>query len=329
MKKFPEWQTPPVHPAAQKLPMMSDAELDELAADIKANGLLDPIILWRDNHEEVSGSEGPFPIYLLDGRNRLAALERLGITDPRQAPSGRKTTNKVVIVDALQMSTGVSLGRGTATSEWKTEVDPTVYVLSANVRRRHLTSAQKRQAIADYITADPQASDREVARTLGVSTPAVGRVRSDPNVTKLQTDHLPIERAKAALRADPTLTQRPLKAIAKVGTNTAVKARKELEMAGEIQPLARKSTPRAMPKAKPNPTPAAGSAAAPTTVMLRSLRKALIAFAEDQVGKLVDIRYASTEDVAEYVAAVNQVASKLTAAARRHVKDADKEVQSK
>ena len=29
----------PVHPGAAKLPMMSDAELDELAADIKANGL--------------------------------------------------------------------------------------------------------------------------------------------------------------------------------------------------------------------------------------------------------------------------------------------------
>ena len=29
----------PVDPGAAKLPMMSDAELDELAADIKANGL--------------------------------------------------------------------------------------------------------------------------------------------------------------------------------------------------------------------------------------------------------------------------------------------------
>jgi hypothetical protein len=36
-----------VHPAADLFPMMSDAELEELAKDIvKAKGLTSPIILW-------------------------------------------------------------------------------------------------------------------------------------------------------------------------------------------------------------------------------------------------------------------------------------------
>ena len=81
MTKREPWVTPPVHPAADQLPMMSDAELEALAADIKANGLQEAIILWEDNREALNGSEGPFPLWLLDGRNRLAALKLLGI-DP-------------------------------------------------------------------------------------------------------------------------------------------------------------------------------------------------------------------------------------------------------
>ena len=89
MTKREPWVCPPVHPAAALLPMMSDAELEALAADIKANGLLEPIVVWVDNSAAAKGSEGPFTTYLLDGRNRLAALERLGIKDPRDAPRAK------------------------------------------------------------------------------------------------------------------------------------------------------------------------------------------------------------------------------------------------
>lgn len=61
--------TPKVHPVAAMFPMMSDAELDELAADIQANGQVHPI---------VRSAEGQ----LIDGRNRLAACEIAGI-EPR------------------------------------------------------------------------------------------------------------------------------------------------------------------------------------------------------------------------------------------------------
>jgi ParB-like chromosome segregation protein Spo0J len=52
-----------VHPAAQVFPMMTDDELDELAADIKANGQQVPIVLLPDG-------------VLLDGRNRMEACKR-------------------------------------------------------------------------------------------------------------------------------------------------------------------------------------------------------------------------------------------------------------
>jgi hypothetical protein len=56
----------PVHPIADLFPMMTDEELANLAADIKANGLLHPIVVDKDG-------------VLLDGRNRDRACEIAGI----------------------------------------------------------------------------------------------------------------------------------------------------------------------------------------------------------------------------------------------------------
>jgi ParB-like chromosome segregation protein Spo0J len=55
-----------IHPVAEMFPMMTEEELDELAADIKANGLLNPIT--KDNDDT-----------LIDGRNRLEACSRAGV----------------------------------------------------------------------------------------------------------------------------------------------------------------------------------------------------------------------------------------------------------
>jgi hypothetical protein len=55
-----------VHPGAALFPMLADDELEELAADIKERGLLQPIVLDAEGR-------------VLDGRNRLAACEKAGI----------------------------------------------------------------------------------------------------------------------------------------------------------------------------------------------------------------------------------------------------------
>jgi hypothetical protein len=41
-----------VHPAAELFPLMAEAELDELAADIAKNGLRSPIVLWAADNGE-------------------------------------------------------------------------------------------------------------------------------------------------------------------------------------------------------------------------------------------------------------------------------------
>jgi len=55
-----------IHPAAALFPMLPDDELRELAEDIKANGLIHPVVLDTDGA-------------LIDGRNRLAACRMAGV----------------------------------------------------------------------------------------------------------------------------------------------------------------------------------------------------------------------------------------------------------
>jgi hypothetical protein len=60
----------PVHPAAELFPMMSDAELGELGADIAKHGMTDAVAFWMSGDGEW---------FVLDGRNRLEAMERAGV----------------------------------------------------------------------------------------------------------------------------------------------------------------------------------------------------------------------------------------------------------
>src|SRR5262249_46374041 len=59
----------PVHPAAELFPLMSEAELRDFADDIEKNGLKELVDLYDDPK---------LGRCLLDGRNRLDALELMG-----------------------------------------------------------------------------------------------------------------------------------------------------------------------------------------------------------------------------------------------------------
>jgi hypothetical protein len=89
-----------VHPAADVFPMMSDEELQKLGEDIKANGLISSITLQCCEDD-----------VLLDGRNRMEAMERCGIALP----------------EFFEIAEG----------------DPVAYVMSKNIHRRHLTKQQQ------------------------------------------------------------------------------------------------------------------------------------------------------------------------------------------
>jgi hypothetical protein len=57
--------------------------------------------------------------------------------------------------------------------------DPGGFVISKNVRRRHLTPEQKRDSVAKLLKANPHRSNRATARIAGVSDKTVDSVRQD------------------------------------------------------------------------------------------------------------------------------------------------------
>ena len=138
-----------IHPAAELFPLMSEAELRELADDIKKKGMVEKPVLFAGANEGFA---------LLDGRNRLDAYEL----------NGGKYVNNSSFIEARRFRV-VS----------HKDCDPYDYVMSANIHRRHLTAEQKRELIAKLLKARPEKTDRQFAKETGVSQPTVGKIRRD------------------------------------------------------------------------------------------------------------------------------------------------------
>ena len=159
-----------VHPAADMFPMMSDADIDALAKDIEASDLKAPITVWSPDQNFTRwlrrrGKRRPPPeFYLVDGRNRLTALERCGRLEFDEAgwlsiEAGFNFDNAVIALDHLD--------------------DPYEYVVSANIHRRHLTGEDKRDLISKLLKADPSKSDRSIAKIVKRDHKTVGAVRAE------------------------------------------------------------------------------------------------------------------------------------------------------
>jgi hypothetical protein len=230
-KRIP-WKCPPVHPAVLKygLQMMNDAELEAMGENYKANGLLFPIVIFVDNRGEERGEKGPFPETLIAGRNRLKMLERIGINDPRDATiASSKLYGAIHKVNAIRQQGYLRLSDGSVAKQWVVETDPELYVLASDVHRRHLTAEQRDAAIAAYVKVDPLASNREVGRALSVSHTTVGAVRAEEGMQSGQSGqiaHSPIERARAALKENPELSNRAVAKATGVSPHTAAAARR-------------------------------------------------------------------------------------------------------
>jgi hypothetical protein len=172
----------PIHPAAELFPLMEPDELRELGEDIK-NGLQSPIILWTDadhpgysladSNKKVKASSYDWQV--IDGRNRLDAMELVGIPVPKPTGDVRNDSAPYyTLVEPYQFA----FARFNSYAP-----DPHVYVISANAHRRHLTPDQKREVIAALLKANPSQSDRSIAKTVKVDNKTVGAKRTQMEAT--------------------------------------------------------------------------------------------------------------------------------------------------
>jgi hypothetical protein len=161
----PNWrEVLPVHPAAELFPLMKETDPEgfrELVEDIKKNGLRQPIAIYHDSE---------LGTCLLDGRNRLDALELL---DWEAGGKGFDLPSEF-----WQVPNHVLVGL----DDWRDPdptFDPYAYVVSANVHRRHLTAEQRRDLIAKVLKARPEASNLQIAKQVKADDKTVAKVRAE------------------------------------------------------------------------------------------------------------------------------------------------------
>ena len=186
--------SPQVHPAALAFPEMSAAELQELADDIKTNGLA---------HAVVHDAAGQ----LLDGRNRMKACATAGV-EPR--------------------------------FETYTGNDPVAFIISANLRRRHLNESQRALIAAK------------------LATLAHGGDRRSDQAAKLPLEKSPTQAAAAAMLNVSERLLRHAGVVNKHGSPELIRKVEEGKLsvsaaAKQAQPLKPKPKPKPKPKTPEKP----------------------------------------------------------------------------
>jgi len=141
----------PIHPAAELFPLMPPDELRELGEDIKVNGLISPITITSDGK-------------LLDGRNRLDAMELVGL--------------KFEIARGYNGSICIKIGADGLSWPEIVKSDPYAFVISANIRRRHLNVEQRQHLLIELIACAPEKSDRQIGKEVGVDHKTIARART-------------------------------------------------------------------------------------------------------------------------------------------------------
>lgn len=256
-----------IHPACKCFPALDETTLGELAADLQQHGLRNPIVFWGGNEapeeadsradDEAAKCQGRLP--LLDGRNRLDGCAAAGLLTEQ---------GLTAILAAAEIRYG----------------DPVAYVVSANLRRRHLTESQRAMVatkIADlppggsqmrkfaHLTQEKAYSQQEAADLLGVSRRSVQNARTvithgAANVQKaVERGEARVSAAAAAVRTAPQETQ---------NTWTSADIRAAARTAPRTKTIA---ALRAQPSAPPATPPAETPSAAPVPPALIEIRTAL------------------------------------------------------
>jgi ParB-like chromosome segregation protein Spo0J len=138
-----------IHPLCKILPPLTDEEFNLLVESIKQHGrLLEPISL-SDVKDRI-----------IDGANRYRAMQKLGMevrwdidTQYVRKPGGSLIRDDEH--DAIR-----------------------AFIISKNFRRRQMTPEKQRELLEALIKAEPEKSDRQIAKETGKSPTTVGKIRT-------------------------------------------------------------------------------------------------------------------------------------------------------
>jgi hypothetical protein len=180
--------------------MMSEPELLELGQDILKRGLLEGIALFDGQ--------------LLDGRNRLDAMEKANV--------------RLVVDGQLDRNIPHRNVNG---------CDPFAYVLSKNIHRRHLTNEQRLELISKLVTATPEKSDRQIAEQAKASPTTVGKIRKKLETTgRVSTVDTRTDKGGRKQAAHKPSTTRPSRSAAIAAAADRAEARRAAEQKPQPAP---------------------------------------------------------------------------------------------
>lgn len=222
------------HPAAELFPRLTHDELLAIGEDIKKNGLQYKVVFWSKGHRDYDGT--PPERLVLDGISRLDAMELVGLQtlDSKgvlKVPNERKY--ELRRVTQLSVS-GPSSGK----EQLVTDCDPWAYVLSVNAHRRHLNSEQKREVIEKVATANPQMTNRQIARLVKTSPTTVAEARKivqsghTSEVAARSRGHLGdrFSKLEEAIKMNPDMSHAALGKLVGVNDKTVKSYRERLGM---------------------------------------------------------------------------------------------------
>jgi hypothetical protein len=189
-----------IHPAAAEFDLMSHDELVALGEDIKARGLVNPIVY----HDLKFDADSPNERFLLDGRNRLDAMQAVGLGVTLTWGGG----------DLRMTVTGLSEHAAAVRDPIRCEADPYEYVISANIRRRHLTKQQQAERIVAVLAIRTERLNLSQSVTRGEAGRLAGSTK-DPlksaavaEGAKHDISESTIKRALAKARPEPATRAR-------------------------------------------------------------------------------------------------------------------------
>jgi hypothetical protein len=203
-----------VHPAADLFPMMPDDELESLARDIAENGLRQGVVLWISTRMPVQTAAAARGAMLLDGRNRLAAAVRALNGEPERLA---ETLDAALYVNPQN---GARLIGG--------EIDPWDFVISANLRRRHLSVDDRKRIAEELLRRRPQRSDRDIGRQVRLDHKTIGSLRAE-NERRGEIPHV-------SSRTDSAGRQQPATKPAQPGKEAQLRAMREAHANAQPSP---------------------------------------------------------------------------------------------